>query len=48
MAFAVESGSEGYYVHVGAILKAERGSKPDFTASYMDFGFAKTYSAESA
>jgi hypothetical protein len=45
--FAVEGGSEGYYVHVGAILKAERESKPNFTASYTDFGFAKTYSAES-
>ena len=48
VAFAVEGGSEGYYVHVGAILKIERDTKPAFTAPYMDFGFAKTYSAESA
>jgi hypothetical protein len=50
ISFAVEGGSEGYYVHVGAILKDESGAfggavKPP---NYMDFGFCKTYSPDSA
>ena len=44
IAFAVEGGSEGYYVHFGAILRAESAAPP----SYVDFATAKTYSAESA
>lgn len=40
VAFAVE----GYYVHVGAMMQQPH----DQFRQYMDFGFAKTYSAESA
>lgn len=39
IAFAVEGGSEGYYVHVGAMLDGGK---------YQEFGIAKTYSSESA
>jgi hypothetical protein len=39
IAFAVEGGSEGYYVHVGALLLGGR---------YQGFGMAKTYSSDSA
>jgi len=45
VAFAVEGGSEGYYVHVGCILKAKRGAK---YPEYMEFGLAKTYTPDSA
>lgn len=44
IAYAIEGGSEGYYVHAGAILKAVGNGQP----TYIDFGFAKTYSADSA
>jgi hypothetical protein len=47
IAFAVEGSNEGYYVHVGALLQPADRSK-DFTQQYMEFGCAKTYSAESA
>ena len=40
VAFAIEGGSEGYYIHVGAV--------DDATATYTDLGFAKTYSPENA
>lgn len=43
VAYAVEGKNEGYYVHVGAIIHMNR-QQP----SYMDFGFAKTWSPESA
>ena len=39
IAFAVEGGSEGYYVHAGALLEG---------GLYQEFGIAKTYSSESA
>jgi hypothetical protein len=45
IAYAVEGGSEGYYVHVGAIL---RDFDAALTRPYLDFGFAKTWTAESA
>lgn len=44
VAFAVEGGSEGYYVHCGAIL-SDPG--PD-GRNYVEFGICKTYSADSA
>jgi hypothetical protein len=49
IAYATEGSNEGYYVHVGALIPADRNStQPAFTIPYMDFGFAKTNSAESA
>jgi hypothetical protein len=39
IAFAVEGGSEGYYVHLGAMLGEGR---------YQEFGLAKTNTSESA
>jgi hypothetical protein len=45
IAFAVEGSSEGYYVHIGAILPAPVAGHD---THYMEFGLAKTYSAESA
>ena len=39
IAFAVEGGSEGYYVHIGALLPGGR---------YQNFGIAKTWSSASA
>ncbi len=39
VAFAVEGGSEGYYVHMGAMLDG---------GQYQEFGLAKTNTAESA
>jgi hypothetical protein len=39
IAYAVEGGSEGYYVHIGALL-------PD--GRYMQFGIAKTWNPDSA
>jgi len=39
IAFAVEGGSEGYYVHIGALLPGGR---------YQQFGIAKTNTSESA
>jgi hypothetical protein len=39
IAYAVEGGSEGYYVHIGALL-------PD--SHYMQFGIAKTWNPDSA
>jgi hypothetical protein len=45
VAYAVEGGSEGYYVHVGAII---HGLGHDEPTTYVDFGFAKTWSAETA
>ena len=42
IAFVVEGGSEGYYVHVGALIRKDR-EPPE----YCDFGFCKTYTAES-
>lgn len=47
VAYAIEGGSEGYYVHVGCILQGEDSRANPFQ-KYLDFGFAKTYSAESA
>jgi hypothetical protein len=44
IAYAVEGGSEGFYVHIGAILRGHE----DATNPYQDFGFCKTYSSESA
>ena len=43
VAFCVEGGSEGYYIHCGAIL-AEIGNG----RNYVEFGICKTYSADSA
>jgi hypothetical protein len=40
VAFAIEGGSEGYYIHVAAIDSA--------TGTYTNLGLAKTYSAKSA
>lgn len=40
IAFAVEGGSEGYYVHFGSVL---RGEKVGEQAGYFDYGFAKLY-----
>ena len=50
IAFAIEGGSEGYYCHVGAILKDNSGCFGGAVnlPTYMDFGFCKTYSADSA
>jgi len=65
VAFAVEGGSEGYYIHFGALMHPAPVSTfgnwttespygkisitpKDGTMIYMDFGHAKTYSAEQA
>jgi hypothetical protein len=65
VAWVVEGGSEGYYIHLGAILARrtiEMNTKHDEiggtlkavytpgedTSTYLEFGLAKTYSAESA
>lgn len=50
IAYAIEGGSEGYHVHVGAILKDESGAFGGAVKrpAYMDFGFCKTYSPDSA
>lgn len=45
ISFATEGNSEGYYVHVGAIIRSETSRA---MPQYMDFGFCKTYSPESA
>jgi hypothetical protein len=37
IAFAVEGGSEGYYIHVGAMTSTPTG------AAYTEFGLAKTW-----
>ena len=42
IAFAVEGGSEGYYVHVGALIDVHSGG------NYQEFGLAKTNTSESA
>lgn len=51
IAFAVEGNSEGYYVHIGYLVRGE-GINPqthEFNpATYHDIGFAKTYSPASA
>ena len=44
VAYAVEGGSEGYYVHVGAIVH-DHGNGP---TTYVEFGLCKTWDAESA
>lgn len=44
IAFCVEGGSEGYYVHVGALLRTDK----VVNRNYVDIAFAKTYSTESA
>lgn len=44
VAFNVEGGSEGWYVHVGAITRGEAGKPPQ----YIDFGFAKMWTPEKA
>jgi hypothetical protein len=43
IAYAIEGGSEGYYVHIGALMPGEKTEQ-----QYIDFGFCKTYSSESA
>jgi hypothetical protein len=51
IAYAIEGGSEGYYVHVGALLPGPDGMAPKgqlYTVPYLDFGFAKMWRAESA
>jgi hypothetical protein len=49
ISYAVEGGSEGYYVHVGCLLRSEaRRADKKPISDYLDFGFAKTYSPESA
>lgn len=45
IAFAVEGNSEGYYIHVGALLRPE---SHHGMPQYLEFGLAKTYSSESA
>jgi hypothetical protein len=42
IAFAVEGSNEGYYVHLGALVRDRH------TTNYVSFSLAKTYSAESA
>ncbi len=44
IAFNVEGGSEGWYVHVGAIQRSDDNRPP----SYIDFGFAKMWTPEKA
>jgi hypothetical protein len=45
IAFAVEGQNEGYYIHIGALLRHDETTD---TSEYMDLGVAKTYSSESA
>ena len=45
LAYASEGGSEGYYVHVGAMLKSDS-MGPE--RPYLDFGFCKLYLPELA
>ncbi len=44
IAFNVEGGSEGWYVHVGAIQRSDTYKHP----VYIDFGFAKMWTPEKA
>jgi hypothetical protein len=58
IAFAVEGANEGYYVHVGYITSIHQDARFNGTCptcgqhfcgyEYIDFGFAKTFSTESA
>ena len=43
IAYMVEGGSEGYYVHVGAIVPQHTGP-----IHYVEFGLAKTFNLENA
>jgi len=46
IAFVVEGTNEGFYIHVGCISRQDKfGLKPPI---WTDFGYAKTYSPESA
>ena len=45
IAFAIEGGSEGWYIHIGAIVRSERRDQPP---SYIDFGFSKTFDHDNA
>lgn len=45
IAFAIEGDSEGWYVHVGAMV---RFGCDDGKGLYVDFGFAKMWSADEA
>lgn len=45
IAFAVEGGSEGHYVHFGAMIQAESGFG---LPTYQDFGFAKFFYPDEA
>ena len=40
IAFAIEGNSEGYYIHIGAIIPAKTATTP---TEYVNFAHAKTY-----
>lgn len=49
IAYAVEGGSEGYYIHAGCLIRFSKdGDDKTPYQRYLDFGFAKTYSVDSA
>jgi hypothetical protein len=50
IAYAIEGGSEGYYVHVGCLQhdKEAYAKEKMPKSTYTDWGFAKTYSPDSA
>jgi hypothetical protein len=59
IAYAIEGGSEGYYVHIGALTDGNLKSEScrcmpglscmcDYDRRFIDFGAAKTYSPENA
>lgn len=45
IAFAVEGSNEGYYVHIGAMVRGDRKAP---APTFVGFGLAKTNSSESA
>ena len=49
IAFVVEGGSEGFYIHIGAMIQQHVSAyNPDGAARWIDLGLAKTYSPDNA
>ena len=49
IAFVVEGGSEGFYIHIGAMIQQHvSADNPDGAARWIDLGLAKTYSPDNA
>ncbi len=49
IAFVVEGGSEGFYIHIGAMVQQHMSKEnPNGDAKWVDLGLAKTYSPDNA